>query len=126
MLIRKWSTEIVVTSRRIIYKRGLISRRAEELSLGKIEEINLVQSILGRIFGSGRLRLSGTGVGAIALPDVDNPLALRRAIESAKIKLSYDPELRPMFPRFSVFFTQPLATYLLSLLSLDSPRRNET
>ncbi|HKJ73991.1 MAG TPA: PH domain-containing protein, partial [Alphaproteobacteria bacterium] len=45
MMIRKWTTEIVVTNRRLIYKLGWISRDSEEFSLSRIEEINLDQSI---------------------------------------------------------------------------------
>jgi hypothetical protein len=49
-----------------------------------LEEISLRQSILGRVLGYGRLRLSGTGIGTIALPAIDDLLSLRRAIDSAK------------------------------------------
>jgi len=84
MMIDKWTTEIVITSRRFVYKRGWIVRRTEEIGLGKLEEINLDQSILGRIFGYGKLRLSGTGVSTIKLPAIDDPLSLRRAIDRVK------------------------------------------
>jgi uncharacterized membrane protein YdbT with pleckstrin-like domain len=86
MMIRKWTTEIAVTNMRFVYKRGWISRQTEEMSLHRIEEVNLDQSIFGRIFGYGKLRLSGTGVGTIMLPSIDDPLALRRAIQEAKPK----------------------------------------
>lgn len=81
------STEIVVTSLRFVYKTGLVARRATEVSLSKIEEVSLHQSILGRIFGFGRLTLHGTGVGVIALPNLDNPVLLRRVIETARSAL---------------------------------------
>jgi uncharacterized membrane protein YdbT with pleckstrin-like domain len=85
LLIEKRTTEMVVTSRRFVYKRGWISRKTEELSLNKIEEINLTQSLLGRLLNYGKLHLSGTGVGSINLPAIGDPLALRRAIDSARI-----------------------------------------
>ena len=56
-----WTTEIAVTNRRLIYKRGWIARRTEEINLRRIEEVNLKQGVLGRIFGWGRLRVHGTG-----------------------------------------------------------------
>ena len=68
-------------------KRGWIARQTEEISLGKIEEINLSQSMLGRVLGYGHLHLSGTGMAKITLPAIDDPLALRRAIDSARTKL---------------------------------------
>lgn len=78
------TTEIVVTTTRFVYKRGLIARDTKEVSLNKIEEITLHQTILGRVFGYGRLVMRGTGVGVIELPDLDNPINLRRIIENAR------------------------------------------
>lgn len=86
-MIELWTTEIVVTSYRFVYKTGLISRDTKEVSLNKIEEIQLRQSIFGRLFGYGSLILRGTGVGIIELPAIDNPVSLRRTIESAKSNL---------------------------------------
>lgn len=86
-MIELWTTEIVVTTYRFVYKTGLISRDTKEVSLNKIEEISLSQSIIGRLFGYGQLILRGTGVGVIALPNIDNPIALRRIIETAKAAL---------------------------------------
>ncbi|MEM9423123.1 MAG: PH domain-containing protein [Pseudomonadota bacterium] len=86
-MIDLWTTEIVVTSGRFVFKKGLIARKTKEVSLNKIEEINLQQSIFGRLFGYGHMTLRGTGVGVIQLPDVDNPMTLRRCIEQAKVIL---------------------------------------
>lgn len=84
MMIRKWSTEIAVTNRRLIFKRGWIKRDSEEFALSRIEEINLDQSILGRILNYGRLTLHGTGMSSIDLPTIDDPIGFRRAIDAAK------------------------------------------
>ncbi|HBK91431.1 MAG TPA: hypothetical protein DDZ68_07155, partial [Parvularcula sp.] len=62
-------------------------RNTQEVSLNKIEEITLHQSVWGRVFGYGRLILRGTGVGKIELPNVDNPIEIRRVIEMAKADL---------------------------------------
>lgn len=86
-LIVLWTTEIVVTTYRFVLKEGLISRRTQEVSLNKIEEITLQQSVWGRVFGYGRLLLRGTGVGKIELPNIDNPIETRRIIEQAKANL---------------------------------------
>ena len=56
------TTEIVVTTYRFVYKTGLISRNTQEVSLNKIEEITLHQSVWGRLLGYGQLILRGTGV----------------------------------------------------------------
>ena len=81
------TTEIVITTYRFVFKTGLISRRSQEVSLNKIEEISLEQSVWGRFMGFGKLVLRGTGVGLIELPDLDSPIALRRIIEGAKANL---------------------------------------
>lgn len=86
-LIILWTTEIVVTTYRFVYKTGLISRNTQEVSLNKIEEITLRQSVWGRIFGYGSLVLRGTGVGVINLPNIDDPIDVRRIIEKAKADL---------------------------------------
>src|SRR5262249_59455107 len=50
---RRWTTEMAVTDRRIIYKRGFIRRHTIEMHLDKVESVDVDQSILGRIFGFG-------------------------------------------------------------------------
>ncbi|MGV6800623.1 MAG: PH domain-containing protein [bacterium] len=86
-MIELWTTEIVVTTYRFVFKTGLISRDTKEVSLNKLEEISLHQSIWGRIFGYGKLILRGTGVGVIELPNIDSPVELRQVIETAKANL---------------------------------------
>ncbi len=78
------TTEIVVTNFRFVYKTGWISRKTQEVSLGNIEEIALHQTIWGRLLGFGKLIIRGTGVGVIELPNIDDPLTVRRKIESAR------------------------------------------
>jgi uncharacterized membrane protein YdbT with pleckstrin-like domain len=82
--IRQMTTEIVVTSRRFVVKTGFIARKTQEVSLEKIEQIKLNQSFWGRILDYGSLDIRGTGVGNIQLPNIDEPLALRRAINAAR------------------------------------------
>jgi len=88
------TTEIVVTTYRFVYKTGLISRNTQEVSLSKIEEITLHQSVWGRLLGYGKLVMRGTGVGVITLPDLDNPISLRRIIENARSSLRSDRRRR--------------------------------
>jgi uncharacterized membrane protein YdbT with pleckstrin-like domain len=75
------TTEIGVTNQRLIYKRGLIWRKTQELQLRAIEEVKLDQGLLGRLFDFGRLDLHGTGVGDIRLPTLADPVGLRKALQ---------------------------------------------
>ncbi|MEZ5919921.1 MAG: PH domain-containing protein [Parvularculaceae bacterium] len=86
-MIKLWTTEFVVTNSRFVFKTGLLARHTQEVSLNKIEEIKLQQSVWGRLFGYGSLSLHGTGVGLIKLPNIDNPIHVRRIIETAKADL---------------------------------------
>ena len=83
------TTEIIVTTYRFVYKTGLIARNTQEVSLNKIEEITLRQTVWGRILGFGQLVLRGTGVGVIELPELDNPINLRKIIENARSHLRH-------------------------------------
>ena len=57
------ATEIVVTDRRVIFKRGLLSRHTVEMNVSKIETVDVEQGLSGRIWGYGTLLIRGTGAG---------------------------------------------------------------
>ena len=84
MMIRKWTTEIGVTSHRFVKKTGLVSLRTDEIALPNIEGVRVAQGFWGRIWGYGHLRIEGTGVDAVQLPTIADPVGFRRAIETAK------------------------------------------
>jgi len=88
------TTEIVVTTYRFVFKTGLVARNTQEVSLNKIEEITLHQTVWGRILSYGKLVLRGTGVGVITLPDLDDPIRLRKIIENTKAALRDDQRSR--------------------------------
>lgn len=83
-MIIKATTEIAITNSRLIYKRGLVARYVGELSIDRIEGVNVLQGILGRLFGYGRIMVRGMGVGEVILPPLANPIAFRKAIEKAR------------------------------------------
>jgi membrane protein YdbS with pleckstrin-like domain len=78
-----WTTEIAVTSHRLIYKRGWLRRTTDELQLTSIEEVNLDQGAIGRLLDFGRLHIHGTGVNDVILPILADPVGLRRALQEA-------------------------------------------
>ena len=84
MMIRKWSTEIGVTNHRFIKKTGFSDDQDREMAIHNIEGVKLTQGFWGQILGFGHLRIEGTGVDAIQLPDIADPIAFRGAIETAK------------------------------------------
>ena len=76
--IFKISTELAITSKRVIAKVGFISRNTIELNHKKVESFIVEQSIFGRIFGFGTIVVCGTGGGKTPIPNIDNPLEFRR------------------------------------------------
>ena len=84
MLINKWTTERVLTDSRYIQKIGWIARNTEEISINKIEEVVLSQTILGRILGYGSISISGTGSGKISLTSIDNPLDFQKHLNNLR------------------------------------------
>jgi hypothetical protein len=77
-------TEIALTSRRIIYKKGLISTEVEEIDLVEIRGENISHGILGRILGYGRLHLDSRFVEDINLPVIRRPYRLLQAMHKTR------------------------------------------
>ena len=74
------STETDVTDRRVVHKTGFINRRTFEMSLDKIESVDVNQSIMGRILNYGDVTILGVGEGKQKIATIASPLAFRSAI----------------------------------------------
>jgi uncharacterized membrane protein YdbT with pleckstrin-like domain len=79
--------EVAVTTDRFVKKTGLVSIESEEVSLDKIEEVNVAETVFGRIFGFGSVDVHGTGAGEIHIAMINDPVRLRREIQSAREQL---------------------------------------
>jgi hypothetical protein len=77
---RRWTTEADVTTMRVIYKEGFISRQTFEMSLDKVESVDVTQSILGRIFDWGDVEVFGVGEGRKKIKMIAAPLEFRNHI----------------------------------------------
>ena len=76
----RWTTELAITDRRIIFKRGFIRRHTIEMNMDKIESVDVDQSILGRMFNYGDITVRGTGTGLEPLRDIVDPLTFRNQV----------------------------------------------
>jgi uncharacterized membrane protein YdbT with pleckstrin-like domain len=76
----QWTTETVVTDKRIIHKGGFIARHTQEMNITKVETVDVIQSFWGRILGYGMVRAIGTGASLETLRYMASPLQLRSAI----------------------------------------------
>lgn len=82
--IRIRSTELAVTTKRVIVKHGFIRRSTIEINLSKVESIQVTQSLLGRVFDFGTLVIAGTGASHAPLEGIAEPLAFRKAFVEAQ------------------------------------------
>jgi uncharacterized membrane protein YdbT with pleckstrin-like domain len=85
-VLRAWwksfTTEIAVTTTRVVHKQGFITRHTKEMNLDKVESVVVDQSILGRIFGYGTIFIRGTGANIERLKLISHAIELRNAITS--------------------------------------------
>lgn len=79
-VIRRQTTELVLTDRRIITKRGLISRDTVEMNLTKVESLHVNQGLMGRMLDYGDVTVVGTGSSLEPLRGIARPLELRKRL----------------------------------------------
>ncbi|MEA2921276.1 MAG: hypothetical protein QOF07_1239 [Bradyrhizobium sp.] len=76
----RWTTETDVTNLRVVHKTGFIKRRTFEMSLDKVESVDVNQSILGRMLNYGNVTVRGVGEGAETIDTIASPLDFRNHI----------------------------------------------
>ncbi|PCI00254.1 MAG: hypothetical protein COB76_03865 [Alphaproteobacteria bacterium] len=84
MMVRKATTEICITTDRLILKKGVVARHVDEINVDRIEGVNVIQGVVGRIANYGLVIVRGMGVGEVTLPQIADPISFRRAIDRAK------------------------------------------
>jgi uncharacterized membrane protein YdbT with pleckstrin-like domain len=78
-----WTTELAVTDRRLILKKGFFVRDVRDIGLGNIESVHITQDFFGRLLNYGRLTVRGTGDELWVSPLIADPAGFRREIEAA-------------------------------------------
>jgi uncharacterized membrane protein YdbT with pleckstrin-like domain len=78
--LRRSATEIAVTDRRVILKKGLIWRHTVEMNMQKVESVDVDQTVAGRIFNYGDVTIRGVGSTFEQLRTIDAPLKLRATL----------------------------------------------
>lgn len=75
--ITYYTTELVITNKRVVAKFGFIRRDTVEMNISKVESIQVDQGILGRIFNYGSVLVSGAGDPKAPIPGISHPLKFR-------------------------------------------------
>jgi uncharacterized membrane protein YdbT with pleckstrin-like domain len=78
--IRRSTTELAVTDRRVIFKTGIIQRHTMEMNRSKVETVSVNQSVLGRLLNYGTVIVRGTGGSLEPIRKIDDPLTFRSHI----------------------------------------------
>ena len=76
------SIEQGVTNKRVILKRGIISRKTEEMKVASIETVEIIQGVMGRLFGYGDVKVTGRGISDVLFKKINDPMDVKRKIES--------------------------------------------
>ena len=78
--MRRVTTELAITEHRVIFKRGFLARHTIEMNRGKVESVDVDQSILGRVFGYGTVVVRGTGGSLEPIRNISDPITFRTHI----------------------------------------------
>ena len=86
-LVAAWinvrSTEIAITSKRVIAKFGFIKRDTVEINLDKVEALRVEQGFFGRMLNFGTIFMSGAGTSVAPMRNIADPLVFRRKFMEA-------------------------------------------
>jgi uncharacterized membrane protein YdbT with pleckstrin-like domain len=95
--VRRRTTELAITDKRVIAKFGLVRRDTIELNLHKIESVQVHQSVMARILNIGSIIISGAGNPMEAIDGIADPMAFRRAfLEAQEVALGkHTPPVQP-------------------------------
>ena len=77
--VRWAATEFVVTSRRVIFRTGVVRKRGIEVPLDRITTVHFRQGLFERIVGAGDLTIE-SGSEEQCFTDVRQPIRVQRAI----------------------------------------------
>ncbi len=78
----RWiTTQFVFTNRRIIVRRGLVSKQGRDMPLSKVNNVSFDVSVMGRILNYGTLSVeSASENGDLIIDDVPNVEVIQREV----------------------------------------------
>ncbi|MBA2709072.1 MAG: PH domain-containing protein [Tatlockia sp.] len=74
-------SSLTIKKKQVILRTGMLVRQTIDIPLGKIETIDIRQSLFGSMFKYGTLIITGTGGTRHMIDYLDKPLTCRRYIE---------------------------------------------
>jgi uncharacterized membrane protein YdbT with pleckstrin-like domain len=113
----RWnSEEYFITDARVIQVRGIFNKESLESSLEKINDVELRQSWIGRMFDFGDIEIiTGSDIGVNNFRRIAQPLEFKRAMEEAK---------REYHRGYGYLDQHPVATYMPATARAATPRND--
>ncbi len=88
--IIKQTTELAITTKRVIAKFGFFNRTVIELKLQRFESITIEQSLLGRLFNYGTITVTGMGGVKTIVPNLMAPIKFKKILWQVLEYLGYE------------------------------------
>ena len=84
-----WLNErYIITNRRVMEIRGTINKHVRDSALEKVNDVELDQSVVGRVLGYGTVQIiTGSDIGVNMFRRISNPVRFKRAMLNAKENL---------------------------------------
>jgi membrane protein YdbS with pleckstrin-like domain len=89
VLLRRVSTEMAITNKKIIMKKGFIQVDETEIPLGHIEGVKAFQTVMDRILNRGDVLVNGVGMEQIEIKKITDPNKFRNIAYSAVDKYGH-------------------------------------
>lgn len=84
-----WVNEkYLITNRRVMEVKGIINKHVRDSALEKVNDVDLTQSLVGRILGYGTVQIiTGSDIGVNMFRRISNPVRFKREMLNAKERL---------------------------------------
>ena len=85
-IVLDWLNErYIITNRRVMEVRGIINKNVRDSALEKVNDVELNQSIVGRVLGYGTVEvITGSDIGVNEFRRISNPVRFKREMLNAK------------------------------------------
>ena len=85
-IVLDWLNErYIITNRRVMEVRGIINKNVRDSALEKVNDVELNQSIVGRVLGYGTVQIiTGSDIGVNEFHRISNPVRFKREMLNAK------------------------------------------
>jgi membrane protein YdbS with pleckstrin-like domain len=90
------ATALIVTTRRVIYRSGVLHRIGREIPIDRVQDVTYHQTLFERLVGCGRLMIESAGErGLDDIRDVRHPEVVQTIVNRAGMVSAAQPDTKP-------------------------------